>query len=130
MLGVLAKIPTFMLPLSVVAWIARSFGVAPHVAQAAAEFLKGPSAVRQAMHLLRDECKEIRDDEWSEAAWGSPDTTNNKAIPLKFYFAKNVGLDTLAPMYGLTCIGRLGLKSGQRCPHRDEGKNSRCALEA
>jgi hypothetical protein len=85
------KILTFILPLFIIAWTVRVVGkVPPHVAQAFAEFLKGPYAVRQTMHLLRDMSSEIKEDTWTETIWGSPDPSKNKAVPLKLYFAKDV----------------------------------------
>jgi pimeloyl-ACP methyl ester carboxylesterase len=91
LLGALVKILTFMIPLSVIAWIARVFARVPaHVAQAFAEFLKGPCAVQQTLHLLGDSCRDIKEDTWTENLWGSPDPLKNKAVPLKFYFAENV----------------------------------------
>jgi hypothetical protein len=42
------------------------------------------------MHLLGDMCGEIKEDTWTETIWGSPDPSKNKAVPLKFYFAKDV----------------------------------------
>jgi len=78
---------TSAFPLSAISWIVRKLGNAPHVAQAFAEFVKGPGAVRQTMYLLRDSCREIGGDKWTEKVWGSAE---NEAVPLKLYFAKNV----------------------------------------
>ncbi|KAH3951146.1 hypothetical protein HBH53_065910 [Parastagonospora nodorum] len=90
-LGTLVKIPTFPLSLSVISWIACKVGNAPHVAQAFAEFVKGPHAVRQTMHLLRDSCQEVGEDKWTEKIWGAANQAENEAVPLKLYFAENDG---------------------------------------
>jgi hypothetical protein len=92
-LGTLVKISTFLLPLSAISWIVRKVGNAPHVAQAFAEFAKGPDAVRQTMHLLRDSCQEIGEDKWTEKIWGAANQAENEAVPLKLYFAENVSFD-------------------------------------
>lgn len=89
-LGTLVKALMFTLPLSAIYWVARKLGNAPHVAQGFAEFVKGPHAVRQTMHLLRDSGREIKEDKWTEKVWGSAE---NEAVPLKLYFAEKVNFD-------------------------------------
>ena len=109
-LGALANVFFLFIPLSVVAWFARVILKTPaHTAQAAAEFLKGPHAVRQAMHLLRDECREIKEDKWTEAVWGSSESTNSMPIQLKLYFAKDVSTSCRWPPNLLNYTGRVGV---------------------
>jgi hypothetical protein len=84
---------TFLLPIPAIYWIVASLArMPPHIAQATAEFLKGPYAMQQALHLTRDGCREIKEDTWTEAVWGSPSVSGSDAPPLKFYFAKHVSL--------------------------------------
>jgi hypothetical protein len=91
--GMLAKFMTFLLPFSAIYWFASVLGrMPPHIAQATAEFLKGPTAVQQALHMTRDGCREIKEDTWTEAVWGSPDASTSQNIPLKFYFAEHASL--------------------------------------
>jgi hypothetical protein len=83
-MGLLAKMLTFFLPLSLLCWIIRVPGrTEPYTARAAAEFMKGPYAVRQAMCLLRDLCRDMKKDHWLDLA-------RSKSVQLKFYFAKDV----------------------------------------
>jgi len=108
LVGTLARVLTFLLPVSAICWVARVLvGTTPHTAQAAAEFLKGPYAVQQAMHMLRDELREIKEDTWTEAIWGSPDPSSRKAVPLKFYFAKDVSCICVIVIASLTKIRRM-----------------------
>ncbi|KAH0559719.1 hypothetical protein GP486_003769 [Trichoglossum hirsutum] len=89
--GMLAKLLTVLLPLGALHWLIASLGrMPPHAAQTSAEFLKSPWGVRQALFMAKDEMREIKEDIWDEAIWGSPDTTSSSAsVPLKFYFAEN-----------------------------------------
>ena len=91
-MGTFARLLTFLLPLWALHWVIVFFGrMPPHVAQASAEFLKSPWGVHQALFMAKDEMHEIKEDTWDEAIWGSPDASSSASVPLKFYFAENVG---------------------------------------
>ncbi|KAI9714866.1 MAG: hypothetical protein M1820_000155 [Bogoriella megaspora] len=88
--GALAKLVTFLLPISALQWLITFLArVPPHIAQANAEWLKSPYGVQQAFSMAKDNMHEIKEDTWDQAIWGSPNASSSASVPLKFYFAGN-----------------------------------------
>lgn len=91
---------TFLISVQTLAGVLSRVGRVPqHVGQAAAEFLKSPMGVQQALYLTTDEMKSIKRDLWDETIWGSSQPTmeaQDQVVPLRFYFGEHVSLDTIS----------------------------------
>lgn len=62
----------------------------PDAAHVTASFVKSPHGVRQALHMARDEMREITIDTWDDEIWGLTTSTAHPQPPptLRFLFAK------------------------------------------
>ncbi|KAF9734168.1 hypothetical protein PMIN06_010427 [Paraphaeosphaeria minitans] len=86
----LAHALTFLLPLSLASrLIQRLLSFPPNAAHTTASFVKSPHGVHQALHMARDEMREITEDTWSTEIWGlSSPNPSSAAVPLRFLFAQ------------------------------------------
>ena len=80
-----------------------------------ASFVKSPHGVRQALHMARDEMREITTDAWDDDIWGAldPSTHPHSRPILRFLFAKTdhwVADETRDEL--MKVRGRLGDDSG------------------
>ncbi|KAL1608191.1 hypothetical protein SLS60_003130 [Paraconiothyrium brasiliense] len=89
--SLLAKALTFLIPLSVFTFLVRAvMAFPPDAAHVTASFVKSPHGVRQALHMARDEMREITIDTWDDEIWGLTTSTAHPQPPptLRFLFAK------------------------------------------
>lgn len=88
----LAHILTLLLPLPLLALLIRTLlSFPPSAAHTTASFIKSPHGVHQALHMARDEMREITEDTWSHDIWGiaHPDPSHlPPPVPLRFLFAR------------------------------------------
>lgn len=89
--SILAKALTFFIPLSFLTFLIQKFMSFPaDAAHITASFVKSSHGVRQALHMARDEMREITADPWDNDIWGASDpSTHPHPRPiLRFLFAK------------------------------------------
>ncbi|KAF2446045.1 hypothetical protein P171DRAFT_251282 [Karstenula rhodostoma CBS 690.94] len=90
----LAQVLTSLLPLSILTiLIQKLLSFPPSAAHTTASFVKSPHGVHQALHMARDEMREITEDAWSTEIWGlsNPSSPSQTYPPptLRFLFAQN-----------------------------------------
>jgi hypothetical protein len=92
--SLIAKLLTFFLSVSTLSSIIARFGGLPqHVGKAAAEWMKSPMGVYQAMYLTKDSLRIIGADSWDDTVWGSSGeakSSDHKPVPLRLYFGEQV----------------------------------------
>ncbi|KAK7189965.1 hypothetical protein PSPO01_03686 [Paraphaeosphaeria sporulosa] len=86
----LAHALTFLLPLPLLTFLIQKFlSFPPDAANTTASFVKSPHGVHQALHMARDEMREITEDTWSTEIWGASNPSpSSPAVPLRFLFAE------------------------------------------
>ncbi|KAF1966509.1 hypothetical protein BU23DRAFT_544378 [Bimuria novae-zelandiae CBS 107.79] len=82
---------TFFIPLSFLTFLVKSvMGYPADAAHVTAAFVKSQYGVHQALHMARDEMREMAADTWDEEIWGalSPSTHPHPRPILRFLFAE------------------------------------------